>query len=153
MNMLAESRPGDVLIIPGTSGPGTGTVVLTAIDDDGKGPAILAYARSRAHLLRAPLRVVHVWTGRRYDEVSESDRLLFGLLQDHLQPAEIATVERQILHDDDPAARALAELSREGVLLVVATADHLGSTVRRLAGHTRCPLAVVPVTPVRIERW
>jgi hypothetical protein len=95
---------------------------------------------------------VHVWTGRRADEVSDSDRLLSDVLHDHLPPGEVDTVERQILHDDDPA-RALAGLSREGLLLVVAAVGEVGSTVRRLAGRTWCPLAVVLVAPVSVERW
>jgi K+-sensing histidine kinase KdpD len=146
---LTKAGPGEALIIRGMTG--AGTVVLAAIDDDGKGAAILAYARRRACRLRTPLRVVHVWTGRWYDQVSDSDRLLSDLLQD-LPPGETAAVERQILHDDDPA-RALIELSREAALLVMSGGSTRGRTVRRLAGRTWCPLAVVPVAPVRTERW
>lgn len=94
---------------------------------------------------------MHVWTGRRADEVSDSDRLLSDVLHDHLPRGEVDTVERQVLHDDP--ASALAGLSRGGLLLVVAAVGGVGSRVRRLAGHTWCPLAVVPVARVSIERW
>jgi hypothetical protein len=70
-------------------------------------------------------------------------------------PAEKApAVERQIVHDADPA-RALINLSREAVLLVVAARldGTLGSTVGRLAGHTCCPPAIVPTAPVTRGRW
>lgn len=148
-----------VLIVPGTSSGRTGTVVLAAIDDDGNGGPVLAYARGRAPALQVPLRVVHVWTGRPADRVSDSDRLLSDVLHEHLPPGDITAVERQILHDDDPV-RALMALSREGILLVMAAGSHPlapgglpGSSVRRLAGRTRCALAIVPGTAPNTERW
>ena len=138
------------------------SVVVAAIDDDGNADEIIAYARTRSARLWVPLRVVHVWTERGIgpaglrvlcrDRVDYADRLLSAVLHDHGPAAESTAVERQILHDDDPA-HALVALSREAALLVVAlnsdptASDALpGNTTRRLIGHTGCPLAILPVT-------
>jgi len=117
--------------------------VLAALDHDTGCAAVLAYARDQARQRGLPLRVVHVWT--RHEAMTDSDRLLTAVLYGNLPPDEAAAVDRQILHDDDPA-RALAALSRDAAL-VVAAAGRLGDTVRRLAGLTDCPVAIAPATP------
>jgi len=116
--------------------------VLAALDDDTGCADVLAYAWDQARQRGLPLRVVHVWT--RHEAMTDSDRLLTAVLYANLPPDEAAAVDRQILHDDDPA-RALAALSRDAAL-VVAAAGRLGDTVRRLAGLTDRPVAVVPAT-------
>ncbi|MCU7724895.1 universal stress protein [Actinoplanes sp. KI2] len=119
--------------------------VLAALDDDPGCVGVLAYAWEQAQQRGLPLRVVHVWT--RHEAITDSDRLLTAVLYDNLPPDEAEAVERQILHDDDPA-RALAALSRDAAL-VVAAAGTLGETVKRLAELADCPVAVVPAgTPV-----
>jgi len=123
--------------------------VLAALDDDPSCAAVLSYARDQARQRGLPLRVVHVWTRR--EAMTDSDRLLTAVLYDNLSPDEAATVERQILHDDDPA-RALAALSRDAVL-VVAAAGEFGETVRRLAALAGCPVAIVPATSPLAARW
>jgi hypothetical protein len=130
--MIAEVRP---------------SFVLAAVEDDGNCAEILAYAREQAHRQRLPLRIVHVWTRR--ERMADSDRLLTAALYENLPPDEADTVERQILHDDDPA-RALAALSRDAALLVAATGSP-GETVNRLADLAACPLAILPTVP-RITR-
>jgi hypothetical protein len=128
------------------------TFVLAAVDDDDACADVLAYARQEAHRMGLPLRVAHVWTGRESRprragpaEMAASDRLLTAILYDNLPPDEVATVERQILHDEDPA-RALAALSQDAALLVAA-AGTLGETVKRLTALAACPVAVVPLAP------
>jgi hypothetical protein len=116
--------------------------VLAALDDDTGCADVLAYAWDQARQRGLPLRVVHVWT--RHETMTDGDRLLTAALYDNLPPDEAAAVDRQILHDDDPA-RALAALSRDADL-VVAAAGTLGDTVRRLAVLTSCPVVVVPAT-------
>ena len=116
--------------------------VLAALDDDPSCAVVLAYARDQARQRGLPLRVVHVWTRR--EAMTDSDRLLTAALYDNLPPDEAATVERQILHDDDPA-RAPAALSRDAAL-VVAAAGELGETAKRLAELAACPVAIVPAT-------
>jgi hypothetical protein len=83
--------------------------------------------------------------------MTDSDRLLTAALYDNLPPEEAATVERQILHDDDPA-RALAALSRDAAL-VVAAAGEIGETVKRLAKLAGCPVVVIPATSPVAARW
>jgi hypothetical protein len=140
-------------IVRGRPARHTGVVVLAAIDDDTGAAPVLAYAHEQAARLGVPLRVVHVWSdGRR--EMAAADHLTSGCIADLLPAGEAGFVERQIVHDDDPA-RALIALSREAAVLVVAAKPDgsLGSTARRLGGRTRCPLAVVPATPVTRGRW
>lgn len=123
--------------------------VLAALDDDSSAAAVLAFAWDQARRRDLPLRVVHVWTRR--EAMTDSDRLLTAVLYDNLPPDEAAEVDRQILHDEDPA-RALAALSRSAAL-VVAAAGELGETVRRLAGLAGCPIAIVPVAAPLTARW
>ena len=123
--------------------------VLAALDDDSSCAGVLAYARDHARRRGLPLRVAHVWTWR--EAMTDSDRLLTAALYDNLPPDEAAAVDRQILHDEDPA-RALAALSRDAVL-VVAAAGEFGETVRRLAALAGCPVAIVPATSPLAARW
>ena len=123
--------------------------VLAALDDDSSCAAVLAYARDQARQRGLPLRVVHVWTRR--EAMTDSDRLLTAALYDNLPPDEAAAVDRQILHDDDPA-RALAALSRDAAL-VVAVAGELGETVKRLAGLADCPVVIIPAASPVAARW
>ncbi|MET3421057.1 nucleotide-binding universal stress UspA family protein [Actinoplanes tereljensis] len=126
-------------------------VVLAAIDDDAHCAAVLACSSAEAARLGLPLRVVHVWSERhigRYGAsgcTADSDRLLSRSVYDNLAADVAKTVERQILHDDDPA-RALRALSQTAAVLVVGagSGDDMGETTRRLAGRTRCRLIVVP---------
>ena len=123
--------------------------VLAALDDDASCARVLAFARDQARQRGLPLRVVHVWTRR--EAMTDSDRLLTAALYDNLPPDEAAAVDRQILHDDDPA-RALAALSQSAAL-VVAAAGELGETVRRLAALAGCPVAIVPAASALAARW
>jgi len=123
--------------------------VLAALDDDPSCARVLAFARDQARQRGLPLRVVHVWTRR--EAMTDSDRMLTAVLYDNLPPDEAATVERQIVHDDDPG-RALAALSRDAAL-VVAAAGELGETVQRLAGIADCPVAIIPAGSPRMARW
>jgi nucleotide-binding universal stress UspA family protein len=153
MPTIAPPERGALQLFPGCSARHTGTVVLAAIDDDSGQCAVLAYAHEQAALRGVPLRVVHVWANRR-ERMAEADRLTSGSAATHLPADEAGRVERQILHDADPA-RALIALSREAVLLVVAArpGGSLGSTAGRLAGRTCCPLAIVPAAPVTRGQW
>lgn len=153
MLATAPSESGALLTVPGCRTRQTGNVVLAAIDDDtGAGP-VLTHARAEAARLGVPLRVVHVWARRR-QRMADADRMTSRRIADHLPPEVAAVVERQLLHDADPV-RALIPLSRGAALLVVAAkADgSLGGTASRLIGHTSCPLAIVPPTPVTRGRW
>jgi len=123
--------------------------VLAALDDDDSCTCVLAFARDLARQRGLPLRVVHVWTRR--EAMADSDRLLTAALYDNLPPEEAASVDRQILHDDDPA-HALAALSRDAAL-VVAAAGKFGETVRRLAGLAGCPVVIVPAASPLAARW
>jgi hypothetical protein len=123
--------------------------VLAALDDDDGCTPVLAFARDLAGQRGLPLRVVHVWTRR--EAMTDSDRLLTAAVYDNLPPGEAAAVDRQILHDDDPA-RALAALSRDAAL-VVAAAGRFGETVRRLAGVAGCPVVIVPAASAVTARW
>jgi hypothetical protein len=149
-----------------------GAAVAAAVDEDGNTSRIISYAAAAAHRLRAPLRVVHVWTGgtaiggvsmAQHDRMSDADRLLSTIVYDHLPAEEAAATERAILHDNDPG-RALVGLSAGTSLMVIAarsgpstTGDRLGATVRALIGRTACPLAVLPAVegPERFAsaRW
>ena len=140
---------GDAVVVAGTSAVRRDAVVVAAIDDDGTAGRIIRYALAEARRAGVPLRVVHVWTGPqdRHDRISDSDHFLSCVLGDHLGPQD--AVEREILHDREPATALLAR-SQEATLLVVAASSHtpagslLGSTVRSLIGATSCPLAIVP---------
>jgi nucleotide-binding universal stress UspA family protein len=138
--------------------PPPGTVVAAAITDDGSSAAAVAYAQTHASEMAVPLRLVHVWTGAsreadgvrmHADRPPHADLLIASAAYDTLDTAEADRVEREILHDADPAA-ALRAFSSEALLLVVGavsgpvTVDHaLGSTTRALIGRTACPLVVV----------
>ncbi|MBO3740232.1 universal stress protein [Actinoplanes flavus] len=143
-----------VELVPDTPPPGD--VVLAAITEDARLGAVVDYARARAAELHAPLRLVHVWTGRGRkigavrmspESPAHADLMLATAVRDGLTPAETAAAERQILHDDDPGA-ALRALADHAVLLVVgAAAGHVGDTTGALIGHTACPLALVAAGP------
>jgi hypothetical protein len=155
---------GDAVVVAGTSPVRRDAVVVAAIDDDANPGPIITYAVAQARRSGAPLRVVHVWTGPLVspdDRMSHADCLLAGVLREHLlDPAD--PVEREILHDAEPAAALLA-LSQEAALLVVAASSDtlpvtvLGDTVRTLIGRTACPLAIVPaagsVEAVEVIGW
>jgi len=151
--MIALLERGALSIVPGRGVRPTGRFVVAAIDDDTAPAAVLSYAHGRAAGLGLPLRVVHVWADRRRDMMA-APRLTAECIADHLPNDGPATVERQILHDPEPA-RALLELSGQAALMVVAAKPDgsLGHTVRQLAGHTRCPLAIVASAPVTRQRW
>jgi nucleotide-binding universal stress UspA family protein len=156
----SERRGDTAVVVPGAASGRAGTCVLAAIDDDGNPATILRYARAQASRLGVPLRVVHVWTGRedlavgcglpRRDRPVDADRLLSTVLYHHLPADEAQTAERQIVHDREPA-RALRALSGDAALIVMAATSNpaagggvLGDTARQLAGHTGCPLAILP---------
>lgn len=156
----AYDRSAAPVLVSGTTARTAGSIVAAAIDDDANPGRILRYAAAQAHLLRVPLRVVHVWTGRatsasgtltnRHDQISDADRLLSAVLYDHLTLTEAEATEREILHDRD-VARALIALSGDVSLVVTAARSGpptddgpLGDTVRALIGRTGCPVAVLP---------
>lgn len=139
--------PGAVLVSGIAPVLGRG-VVAAAVEDDNCRHRVVRYA-AQATRLGVPLRVVHVWGEHgspctvRHHQMAEADLLLSEVL------GEDGAAEREILHDRD-AARALTALSREVALIVVAArsrpagaGEPLGDTVRGLAGHTFCPLAVL----------
>ncbi|RZU54608.1 universal stress protein family protein [Krasilnikovia cinnamomea] len=147
------------VLVYGPDSPGAGRAVVAAVDDDSCPGCVIAYAAAEARRQEVPLRAVYAWTEAeadlaegyrlsRHDRISDADRLLTSILYDHL-PADAADeVERQILHDTDPA-HALVSLSQEASLLVVAAGSHhageaLGHIPRALLGRTACPLAVLP---------
>ncbi|GAB1691665.1 universal stress protein [Krasilnikovia sp. M28-CT-15] len=147
------------VLVYGPEPPSAGRAVVAAVDDDSCPGCVIAYADAEARRLGVPLRAVYAWTEAgsavtggyrlsRHDRMSDADRLLTSILYDHL-PADAAdAVERQILHDTDPA-HALVSLSQEASLLVVAAGSHhagevLGHIPRALLGRTACPLAVLP---------
>jgi len=153
MLVVAPLDRGALSIVAGRCARPAGRFVVAAIDDDTAPGAVLAHARAEAAGRGVPLRVVHVWTNRRRG-MAAADHLTAECIADHLPLDDPATVERQILHDTDPA-RALLTLSRQAVLMVVAAKPDgsLGGTVRRLAGHTHCPLAIVASPPVTRGQW
>ena len=147
-----------IVLVPGTAPVSPGGPVAAAVDDDPSAEMVVRHARAEAHRLGVPLRVVHVWTGSgssaggvrvlRHDRMSDADCLLASVLYEALPAAEADIAEREILHDSDPV-RALAALSTELSLVVVAAAVTgdgriVGSTAGGLAGRTACPLVVVP---------
>ncbi|MET8148904.1 universal stress protein [Actinoplanes sp. NPDC049668] len=149
-DLAAAIMRGPVLV-SGTAKSSAGPVVAAVDDDDNPGD-ILRYAAAQARRLGVPLRVVHVWAGRRnrHDTISDADRLLSAVLYDHLTPDQAAAAEREIRHDDD-VVRALTALSAGAALLVIAArrrpttgSGPLGSTARALLGSTACPVAVLP---------
>ncbi|MCM4085172.1 universal stress protein [Paractinoplanes hotanensis] len=132
--------------------------VLVAVDDDDNAGSLLRRGREEADRLGVPLRATHIWSHCRppncshhrrcHRDLSEASRLLNTLLDENLADAG-PPVERDVLHDDDPA-RALIELSAKASLLVIgassdnrAPAGALGETCRALMRDARCPLAVV----------
>jgi nucleotide-binding universal stress UspA family protein len=146
-----------IVRVPGTAPVSPGGPVAAAVDDDPSAEMVVRHARAEAHRLGVPLRLVHVWTGSgssaagrvlRHDRMCDADCLLASVLYEALPAAEADVAEREILHDSDPV-RALAALSAELSLVVVAavaTGDGriVGSTAGGLAGRTACPLVVVP---------
>jgi nucleotide-binding universal stress UspA family protein len=138
-----------------TSGP-----VLVALDDD-QNPAVLAaYGRAEALRRGVALRVVYIWTDCRppdcdhhlvcHPDLWDAARLLAAIVNQHLSADEASDIERDVLHDADPAS-ALVALSASASLLIVGASSRrpdsgvlLGDTTRGLVGRTRCPLAVVP---------
>ena len=76
--------------------------------------------------------------------------MLSQIIEEHLAPDDASDLERDVLHDTDPA-QALAALSATASLLVLGAASRrpdgegvLGDTTRGLVVRARCPLAVVP---------
>lgn len=152
-------RRGDAILVAGAETTVRGLMVAAAVDDDHNPGPVLRYASAQAARLGVPLRAVHVWTEeftpvapglrlRRHDRMCDADQLLMDVLYECLPAPDADAAERQILHDPDPV-RALVALSQDAALLVVgvrgeATREGVGDTVRRLAGRTACPLAVLP---------
>ncbi|WP_127509711.1 universal stress protein [Actinoplanes solisilvae] len=138
--------------------PATGPV-LVAVDDDDNAESLLLRGREEAGRLGVPMRVTYVWSHCRppacthhrrcHRNLGEASRLLNTLVDEHLTEEDLPPVERDVLHDEDPAG-ALLELSSGASLLVIGSAsethgpdDALGDTCRALVGRTRCPVAVV----------
>jgi nucleotide-binding universal stress UspA family protein len=137
--------------------PPTGGPVLVAVDDDDNAGAVLRYGHGLAARLGVSLRVAYVWSDCRppdcahhrhcHRQLAEADQLLSALIAEHLATAEAEQVERDVLHDADPAD-ALVALSASASILVVGSASSgpvvLGATTRTVLGRTRCPVVVVP---------
>jgi len=152
-------RQGDAIMVAGATPTVRGRMVAAAVDDDHNPGPVLRYAAAEALRLGVPMRVVHVWTEdssplpcglrrHRHDRMCDADQLLADVLYESLPTQDADAAERQILHDPDPV-HALVALSAEAAELVVGvrgdgTREVLGDTVRRLVGHTACPLAVLP---------
>lgn len=153
-------RQGDAIMVAGAASTVRGRMVAAAVDDDHNPGPVLRYASAEALRLGVPMRVVHVWTEdssplpsglrrHRHDRACDADQLLADVLYENLPTGDANAAERQILHDPDPV-HALVALSAEAAELVVGVRGDgtrnglLGDTVRRLVGHTACPLAVLP---------
>ncbi|GAA0504709.1 hypothetical protein Ade02nite_70590 [Paractinoplanes deccanensis] len=146
---------------PGTRGAGRTTAgpVVVAVDDDDNAGALLRHGRREAGRLGVPLRVAYVWSDCRppdcphhrrcHRDLGGASRLVDLLVREHLaEPGP--PLEREVLHDPDPAA-ALVALSAGASLLVIGSSSDrpahvgaLGGTTRAVLGRTRCPVAVVP---------
>ncbi len=132
--------------------------VLVGVDGSLAGQSALLWARAEARRRGAELVVVHAGTVTAAHDRSAPGESDYDTIV--LQEA-IATVvdsggvlQMSTLLREDSPAEALTELSEDAELLVVGThglgrvvGGALGSVVFRLAGHARCPVAVVP------ERW
>ncbi|MEV4283798.1 universal stress protein [Actinoplanes xinjiangensis] len=152
---------GAVLSFPAMDPRSTrGSVVVAAVDNDGNPATVISYAAACARELGVPLRVAYVWsagdipaTGTR---MPDADLMLAGLLYDCAADGGGNEVERELLHDHDPAAALVALSHNEATLMVVSASSSprtpdrpLGDTVRALAGRTGCPLlVVVPDQPI-----
>lgn len=151
-------RPGaEELNVPRT--PTGAKPVVVAVDDDDNAGTLLRHGREVAGRLGVPLRVTYVWSDCRppyclhhrrcHRDIGEAVRLLNALVDEHLTGPG-PSVERDVIHDADPAA-ALAGISAGASLLVIgsasdhqASADELGETARALLGRIGCPVAVIP---------
>ncbi|MEU8233203.1 universal stress protein [Actinoplanes sp. NPDC048967] len=134
--------------------------VLVALDDDGNPGALLRHGWSIAVALGVPLRATYVWSDCRppdcdhhrccHRDLDGASRLLTTLIDGNLSVEAALRVERDVLHDADPA-EALIALSQGASMLLVGASSHrptavalLGETTRMLLGRTWCPLIVVP---------
>jgi len=147
-------------VVSGTHPPTAAGPVLVALDDDDNAGVLLQHGGSLAERLGVALRVTYVWSDCRppecthhrccHRDLAEADRLLSGLLDEHLTSEHAVQVERDVLHHGDPA-EALIVLSAPASMLVVGSSSDrpaspatLGATTRAILGRTRCPVMVVP---------
>jgi len=155
----AAETAGRPIVVPGTEPAPVARPVLVAVDDDDNAGALLQQASVMAEQLGVPLRAAYVWSDCRapdcehhrrcHRDLGEADRMLTGLLDEHLTTPP-PPIEREVLHAEDPV-EALVDLSAAASMLVVGSSsdrpvpgDALGGTTRRLLGRTVCPVVVVP---------
>jgi nucleotide-binding universal stress UspA family protein len=134
--------------------------VMVALDDDGNAGMLLRHGYEVAARLGVTMRVLHVWSDCRppdcphhrrcHHDLGQADRLLAGLLDEHLPTEAARRIERDVLHAPDPAEAIVALAASASVLIVGSSSDRptggsaLGATTRAVLGRTRCPVVVVP---------
>lgn len=142
---------------PARTGP-----VVVAVDDDENAAAVLRSGAALATGMGVALRAVYIWSDCRppdcphhrrcHRDLGEASRLLSELLAG--QPADGGLeVERNVLHDGDPAAALVSVSSAASCLVLGASSDHLrrgdgfGRTTRSVLERAACPVIVVPCQP------
>jgi len=145
-----------------------GGPVVVAVDADAHPGVLQRYGWQLSSHLGVPLRVVYVWTDCRppdcahhrtcHPDLADAERLLAALLKEYLPLEAVGCIEREVLHEADPA-EALQAISSVGSLLVLGSSSDqpgsnrgtLGSTARSLVGRTACPLILVPYGVARLQ--
>ena len=147
--------------------------VVVGVDGSVGSKAALRWALAEAHLRKAPLRIVHVWSyahmaapGEGYgymggfvpyapvDGGQVAMDLLDGVIGEVADEVMDVEIERQVI--DGAAAAALVGAVTGGDLLVVGSRGHggftgllLGSVSQQCVQHAPCP--VVVVHPLKAE--
>lgn len=153
----SSGRP---FVVHGTRPAAVSGPVIVALDDDGHAGELLRHGWAMAERLGVPVRVAYVWSDCRpphcdhhrrcHRNLGEARRLLTELLDEHLSVEQAQEVEREVLHDADPAEALVALAESASMLVVAASSDRphrsevLGATTRSLLFRTACPVAVVP---------
>lgn len=169
--MATGTANGHPVVVRGTRAPTHHGPVVVALDDDDNASALLRHGREVATRLGVALRVVHVWSDCRppdcphhrrcHRDLDEADRLLVALLDEHLPIGTAPPIEREVLHEPDPAQALVALTASASTLVVGSSSDRptgsgmLGTTTRAILGRTQCPVLVVPyhrLSATRI-RW
>ncbi|MDY7088229.1 MAG: universal stress protein [Actinomycetota bacterium] len=132
--------------------------VLVAVDDEANAAVLLSRGHDAAVRLGVALRVVHIWSRCRPPDCSHhrrchrdmegANRFSRRLLDEHL-PEATAPVEREVVHDENPAS-ALVALSVGASLLFIgaeAAGEAVGETTRALLDRAACPVTVVRDRP------
>lgn len=156
------------IAVRGTHAPTRHGPVVVALDDDNNAGPLLRHGCAAATRLGVALRVVHVWSDCRppdcphhrrcHRDLGEADRLLSALLDEHLPDETAPPIEREILHEPDPAEALIALAASASTLVVGSSSDDPigsgspGATTRAILGKTRCPVLVVPYHRLSVTR-